>query len=137
MTRSPSFGIVPVTVTESPVVRRMYSSWLACERSTLMGPVPVAYGATTIVCPAIHNTRPSMRTQIGLRGAGVDDQQEYAGGGDDRGSECVAECAPTHDRRETRPPSAAARAGGAMNSRPTVGPWSRIHRSASASTFLP
>src|SRR2546422_335995 len=30
--------ILPVTVTESPVLSAMYSSWLACERSTLMGP---------------------------------------------------------------------------------------------------
>jgi len=40
MTRSPSSAMVPVTVTESPVFRRMYSSWLARERSTLMAPLP-------------------------------------------------------------------------------------------------
>src|SRR5882724_509123 len=63
MTRSPSSAMVPVTVTESPVFRRMYSAWLARERSTLMGPLPATYGETIIVCPAIHSTRPSMRTR--------------------------------------------------------------------------
>src|SRR6267143_2006685 len=64
MTRSPSYGMVPMTVTESPVVSRMYSSWLACERSILTGATPLAYGATTIVCPATHSTRPAMTTPV-------------------------------------------------------------------------
>src|SRR5438552_3060610 len=62
MTRSPSSGMIPMTVTESPVFSRMYSSWLACERSILTGATPPVYGATTIVCPATHSTRPSMTT---------------------------------------------------------------------------
>ena len=49
-------------VTESPVFSRMYSSWLVRERSILTGATPLTYGATTIVCPATHSTRPAMTT---------------------------------------------------------------------------
>jgi hypothetical protein len=77
-TRFPSWAIVRVAITELRVVRRMYSSWLAFETSMLMGQLPLAYGATTIVC--MRSRGPAFDTDPDRRGGADVDWQRHASG---------------------------------------------------------